>query len=395
MSKMKAPKEAFEIGSIEKYLGYPEEAAVPFDPTYEHSPLYGKVDRRGNASYLVSDDGSLNNFEDSSTLFAVNFVVRAFEDFKASYRDALIAGATPVSGWQRLRATSAWVDFEDMYASSLEGIRAALMMHHLKDYSHEIRDFKSFMKVCFRFINEHGRSFPLTRSSNLLSAKVPRSVSGLVVSLKEVGEESRDAVRSTMVAESNFVSYTHKAAAYGFWVNRDSPWELVANLASPVMQEYAVRSGVRWSPGSASDFFERYHMSAHLNDLDDIRAFFMGVYREYLSSFPHITTTKYCNGKTHAIAISRKPLDEGAYDVKFWIDVLIRVKLAETRLDTFVDQHAMSKVSRRAMLAYDLYGLEKALNSVNTTIKKMNSALSLQDANIPLDKPPKKSVYYT
>ena len=135
-------------------------------------------------------------------------------------------------------------------------------------------------------------------------------------------------------------------------------------------------------------------MKAHLNDLDDIRAFFMGVYREYLSSFPFITATKYCNGATKMISRTRKPIREESYDVQYWIDTLIRVKLAETRLSQHVDKDQMSRISRKSMLAYQLYGLEKALNVVNTAIKRMNTAFSSSDVEIRLDKPPKKSVYY-
>jgi hypothetical protein len=393
MSKIDTPKNAYSSGLIEKHLGYPDDAAIPFDSTYQHSPLYGKVDRNGNSCYLMSDEGSLDNFKDASTFFAVNFVVRAFEDFRKSYRTALIDGALPFNGWQNLTPTSAWVDFENMYADSLEDIRTALVQNYLKEHSDDIHTFDDFMNVCFKFINTHGNQFPITRSSYLLSSAVPRSVSGLEISLKDVGEE-RDIVREKMVSEDNFASYTYKAASYGFWVDRDSPWVLVANLASHRMQEYSVRSGIIWNPGSASNFHEKYCMKAHLNDMDDIRAFFMGVYREYSTNFPFVMKTKFCGGTTKLRSITREPLVEERYNVQYWMDVLIKIKLAETKLINVVSERQLSRLTRKAMLAYRLYGLERALNVVNSAIKKQNTAFFSPDVVIPLDKPTKKSVYY-
>jgi hypothetical protein len=395
---MKSPKRAFLDNLVYEHFGYPEGTAFPFDAINTHSPLYGKVDRNGDTCYLVSDEGSVENFKDASNYFAVNFVVRAFEDFRKSYKEALANGAEPIAGWTDLTPTSAWVDFEDLYAISLEQTRTFLIRNYLKQYSQEIIEFDDFMRVCLRLLQLLGEGYPLTRSSHLMSTAIPRAVSGLEISLFSPAGGAEESFRTNMI-ESNlegFVSYTHKAANYGFWVNKRSPWILQANLASHRMQEYALRSGVKYNPGSASNFFEKYFMKAHLNDMDDIRAFFVGVYAEYITAFPYLKKTKYCGGVTVSKSVKRKLMEEVSekYGVQYWLGVLVRVKLLETKMASPAQKRDIDKIVRRSMLAYRLYGLEKALNVVNTAIKKRNTALSSPGAIIFLDKPTKKSVYY-
>ena len=47
------------------------------------NPFYGKIDREGYA--VILDESHLKQYETDTTLFGLNFVVDAFEDFKVKF----------------------------------------------------------------------------------------------------------------------------------------------------------------------------------------------------------------------------------------------------------------------------------------------------------------------
>ena len=67
------------------------------------------------------------------------------------------------------------------------------------------------------------------------------------------------------------------------------------------------------------------------------------------------------------------------YGEEFWLRLLLRVRIAETRLtDNFSKSH-FNSVIKKATLASQYYNIEKALNVINNAIKSRN--LALQNPN--------------
>jgi len=363
---------SYKLRSIYKHLSFPSD--IPYIDTANENRLYGKVDRRGDACYLMTEDskGALEYFEGTSGVFGVNFVVRAFEDFRRSYIELLASNSTqPPPGIMPLLPTSCWHSFDLLRENHISEMKKYFVSFLLKRNEKDIQNFDDFVRV---FIKEHmepmGVQFPITRTGIVLLNNTPTEVSGLAINLSE-NDISDDSVKTPMVESEYFTTYVAKAEQFGFLVDKNAPWRLVANLSSTKMLRYMVRAGVRRMPGSASDYFEEYCMKTHMHDMDDLRGFLTSTYQSFVASNPSVKRTAVCSGKTVSRLSHRKPIDETEkkYNVVYWLRLLLRVRLEESPSESSISVRQFQKIITRAKIAYRYYNLERALNVINQAVK--------------------------
>ena len=384
---------AYKLRSVYRLLSYPSDAPEPIDMLYGNS-LYGKIDRNMNACYLdISDGGSIIHFENVIGVFAVNFVVRAFHKFRESFIELVVSGATSqIPAISGLEPVLAWTDFDNRRVTYLNNLKTYMVTNFLKSHSRDILNFDDFVRVFLKHMCEGGIRFPVTRTAIMLSSTIPATASGLIIDLADEDSGS-DETKESMLASPSFSIYATKAAQHGFLIDKNSPWRLVANLASPSMQEHMRRSGVRYRPGSASDYFEEFCMQTHLHDMDDLREFMLGTYNEFASSFPFRKMTSVCRGKTISSISQRNFVSRSnpRYDEEYWLRLLLRVRIEETNLTQPFTKHEFNKIIEKSLMAFRFYGLEKSLNIINSAIKARNKSL-FSFSEFFLDSAPKNEV---
>ena len=366
---------AFKLRKYSKFI-YPKDVPGSVDLVSENN-LYGKIDRKGDACYLIPGGNSVLFFESSPTVFAVDFVVRAFEDFQQYYRDTTLDGDPAFMGKPEINPVFGWRDFGTMHESHLNQIRDFMVSYYLPKNQRRILNFDDFIEVFCRYFSDKGVELPITKTATMLNSTTPLAVSGLMIETDDK-EISDDANKRKMLANKrNFQLYTLKLAKYGFFVDETAPWRVVANLASPQMQVYMARAGVRWNPGSATDYFERYCLKTHLEDVDDMRSFFTTTYNMFVSAYPFRKSTRRCSGKTKTDAASRTMFNPNnpKYDEEYWLRLLLRIRLMETRTSKEFTKENFEEVIKRAILASEHYNIEKAINVINSAIKSINKVL--------------------
>jgi len=385
-------KAAFKLRKYSKFI-YPNDVPAGID-LVSASNLYGKVDRNGNACYLTPGGNSVLYFEDSPTVFAVDFVVRAFEDFQRYYRDTTLAGDPRFMGKPNISAVYGWRDFGVMHRTHLSQVREFMLSYYLPKNQRRILNFDDFIEVFCGYFSSKGVELPITKTAMMLNSTSPLAVTGLVIETDDK-DISDDANKRKMLSNSRgFKLYTLKLARFGFLVDETAPWRVVADLSAPQMQTYMAQSGVRWNPGSASDYFERYCLKTHLEDMDDIRSFFTTTYNMFVSAYPFRKSTRRCSGKTKTDSAQRKMFNPNnpRYDEEYWLRLLLRTRLMETRTTRDIEKSDFEDVIKRAMIASEHYNIEKALNVINSSIKSINRVYLPGTSSFSLDKSKETSV---
>ena len=103
-----------------------------------------------------------------------------------------------------------------------------------------IAGFEDFLEVFSEFYNDIlSAAGVITRSGFMEGAFASPMVSGLVI---EVGDDPYDAdlLKIQKYGDVNFNLVSQIASQYGFMIDRNIPWRLVADLSSAAMQEYMV-----------------------------------------------------------------------------------------------------------------------------------------------------------
>ena len=93
-----------------------------------------------------------------------------------------------------------------------------------------------------------------------------------------------------MLSSTSFERYVATAARYGFRINKNAPWTLVANLGSPIMKEYMRPYGLE----DSKNYFSEYCYLPHRSDIDKLRELMYDCYYEYFTSNPTVQQTSIC-----------------------------------------------------------------------------------------------------
>jgi len=174
---------------------------------------------------------------------ALNFVADAYNDFerymKITKKQKLIPDSFISSNWA---ARKGFFDVEQEYVNSMNAYYSSFVSEYLsfQDKHKDIHNFEDFLEI---FINQYLNTLidttPVTLTGLISSRYVGPNMSGLCIEISNSDHGDDIEKVSNFISSPNFEFYILAANKFGFLVDMHAPWRLVANLNSPVMQEYA------------------------------------------------------------------------------------------------------------------------------------------------------------
>jgi len=244
---------------------------------YSH---YGRKDLNGN--FLLVRENKLKQIRTAKeNVYALNFVADAFEDFvefvKAQrsnrlHPDDFLTGD--------IQAKRAWFNVRDSHKKITDNLYVSFVDNYLAENNldQKIVDFETFLEVFINlYMSDMMPNYPISMMGFLESSLVPPNGSGLCVemSMDDHGDDYNKFEK--YINNANFEFYRLAAAKFGFLVDKNAPWRLVANLNSPAMRTYIQRqmftinpSGIVGFPGwpNLPEELDKY-WHAHSYEIDD------------------------------------------------------------------------------------------------------------------------------
>ena len=188
----------------------------------------------------------LRHADAESPLFALNFVADAWRDFCDKILELSGQGIMhPNSPYANLKAKKAFRSLTTEYHTHMTGrVYPIFANTYLKSFNSEDKklvDFGSFLSVFGNFaemvVNDGA---PLTFSGFIESNLCSPFNSGLVIDTSD-DDHANDFIKcSKYLIDENFDLVKAIASHYGFAMDKNAPWRFVADVRSPVMQEYMV-----------------------------------------------------------------------------------------------------------------------------------------------------------
>jgi hypothetical protein len=255
-----------------------------FDFMYEN-PLYGKVDHFFDTVYPIKDSMVPFRFTEAR-VFALPFVVDAFEALQRHIHDAHRHKKINLNNsfLRSSKVVRAYSDPEEMYRIHLEGYIGTFSTEYLfRSQLHEkIYNFHDFFREFRKYLSGRVKKRPLTMSGFVKSKYCTNAISGLFLEISEQRESVDSAKYQQYISDINFSFYVHASRKFGFYIDRNCPWRLIADVSSSEMYKY-MRT---YQVDSVQELFSSFYIKSFMNDIYMIKTTLFDMYNDFVREFP-------------------------------------------------------------------------------------------------------------
>ena len=205
---------------------------IAYIDMWYNSTLYGRVDGAVKPIYLSETNLTLVAEE----VAVVDFVADAFRDFRAKWNTltqmgvvepvGLIKDLIPFEGWKSLHEAY-HLYMEEMFSDFQAWVRD-------NNYDYSMLGFNDFLEIFMEYVDVKSPHTPITRSAYIMSSKINADYSGLVLGLHHPGvsHDNDFGKYQSYLKDPNYELYVLTAEQFGFYVDKNAPWRLVANVNS-------------------------------------------------------------------------------------------------------------------------------------------------------------------
>lgn len=293
---------------------------VSFSLSNQH---YGKLDN--NLMSLVPNENKLKTINSENDLQVLDFVADAYFAFIQEFNSFKLSNRfSSKSKIYNFEAKGSKEDLEEKYDLFLSDQYSYFLDFVNTNKLHKsITNINSFISVFSSFIDSRTPLTPYNKSSFLLSTRVSRKVTGLVIDLDEADSNDDLVKYNNYINNEDFECFQDLVQSFGFVINKDLPWQIVANLDSVNMKYYfhlrmlrLVEEGmIQRSPvptnkrrfEECKDVLENFDLTKFVfestsdlkyfkilnyNDLNNLKNLIYYFYNSYVEYKPKNTTTK-------------------------------------------------------------------------------------------------------
>mgnify|MGYP003133378122 CR=1 FL=1 len=206
--------------------------------------MYGRVNRLFVPITIPQTRNKLKAFSSKSrttqNLKALNFVVDAFNDLEQQFDKCRLLGKIDASDpyLSSLKVYKAYVDPRRRYQKYISKLNNVLISDPNID-SKNLKDFNMLADNMTKVMKNAGEVNPITYPAFIKSRKTPINVSGLAIEIANLDASNDNDKINLFVNSKNWQFYLNTCRTYGFMVDKNVPWRLVADIGSQPMLEYA------------------------------------------------------------------------------------------------------------------------------------------------------------
>ena len=352
--------------------------AIPYtkDFWFVENLFYGRVDPsynvvEPNRIHLKSIPG-----DSTSNVIVLSFVADAFRDFVREYRKRSLSGnirgknptftnLTAKQGYSNPSAaykkyiSRIYYEFAGTYLSQ----KKEFAINSFEDF---VGEFLNFLKIRSQKVNN-----PITKSAFLVGNRLSPMITGLCIEIDRQ-DHAEDTIKvDKFIKDIDFEFYSQLATKYGFLIDKNAPWRLVANVNSPEMLAYSYNRGAGSRAKSGLDhFFARFFRMTFISELEELRTQFLQSYNTFVDANSVTKNTYVKNGAIVIEQKTRSPITREEYDLvygtTYWFDIYVQIKNIETGCG-----YSGAELRRIVKTASDLFKLDnyKSLSYINRKFK--------------------------
>jgi hypothetical protein len=349
------------------------------DYWYEH-PLYGRIDSDENSIYPSA--AFMKQIPDTSEqVYALNFVADAFNDLRRKMVILASEGQTQEGGLislsKNLQPKLGWEDINPDYDNIVRNFLGVYLLPFLAvpERAARIRGFYDFVEQFVEVIDRYTLLLPFTKTEYIASNLADPLYSGLAVEIDDSFLHGDDLYKiASYINNLDFELYRQQAAIFGFALDKNAPWRLVALPYTPQMQSYMLPYGI-----SRENLTDNYYYRSYTFDIPNMKTSLLWFYNSFATRYPS-TKVPVVSGENQKrnltdtiqrdIITEEQYQEEGGwfFDNDFWIRMYVYIRAKETNRDW--NQYKFDQVSAKAVQFFQYSGEATAHKFINKEVRR-------------------------
>tara|TARA_R110002110_G_scaffold51991_1_gene151801 strand:+ start:3183 stop:4397 length:1215 start_codon:yes stop_codon:yes gene_type:complete len=233
--------------------------------------FYGRTDRlfipivfanSGNVK-LKRLNKTLATGQKNNKTVAANFVVDAFNDMAQQFRKAVQIGTISSNDpfLSNLQIFKAYQDPKSLYSAYFKTQATAIAAQFAREKI-KVRHFGEFITELMILLKRSAPRISFTKPGYIKSRYCPIACSALAIEVADINVTSEDDKVNNFISSPNWEFYVAACNNYGFMIDQNIPWRIVADIDSTGMKEYLSKYTFT---GTTNEILEFNYNYAHLD----------------------------------------------------------------------------------------------------------------------------------
>lgn len=327
--------------------------------------LYGRMSRRFEP--VVTSPGSLvplQSADSNTSLQVVSFVNDVFREMCVQFKKCAEAGTIDNADpyLSNLKAYKAYTSpeelfgsYRDIYYSSIAAVFAQNQIH--------VKSFEEFIQQLMPLLPNALRTDPITFPGFVKSTNCTVMSTGLAIEIADLKYYDDQVKIDSLINSNNWEFFVNACNDYGFMVDLNVPWRIVADLNSEIMKQQARRYGYISFVDTGFDSACIIYIKNFVSELNRLYNRVKGPYTitevckdgtvKQKTIIPHDYTTAELTHK---------------YTARYFLNLYLRMRLMEEQphlshedVSTIVKAYTDATVANQSLSAI-MHGFESAIN---------------------------------
>lgn len=378
-------KDTFDIYHInslfKEYVLQKEYYPYQFDG-WGDKKFYGIVDNKKNIIYPKPFNLKYHTTIGNNAHKNIAFVTDAFTDLKNYYDQLYSQGKHKnISIFTKLKIAESTENAENLYLNYVGSVYDIFYKVYSKELENKFSNINDFIPFLIRFFKSMSIQAPINRGAFFKSHLAPRSINGLRISISDSRKNADIKSKTNLfINNQDFDLFLENAAKFGFFIDRNEPWTIVADIESPAMKKYIKNYNIN----NTDDVFNIVYFKTYEADLDSLKNLVIFFWNKFVERNALSINTKDLASCKNIFAEvhSLKKITIKSLDHYFGIDWLLRLyiftRLLEEKLN--VTQNKFDSLHREACAVNKAYDSIEASLFIN---QKIEEIIALK---LPVDK---------
>ncbi len=353
----------------EQYVFQKEYYPYQFD-SFNDQKQYGLYN---NGFVIYPKISSLKTYTNNNgnTHKNLSFVVDAFNDLKNFQNTRSRKNDTlKFSLYTDLNVFDSTTDVHTEYHQHIIRMYDIFSQTYLTDIDkNNIKSLNDFVNYFIKFINIVAKISPFNRSTFIKSKSCSPFSNGLRIGLQPWTYRTTSEQKEKLyINNQDFDKFVDIATRYGFVIDRNYPWIIVADLDSPNMLRYASN----YNLNNKQEIFDNLFHKAHEADIDSLKNLILSFWNGFAASTKKTNSAidiKNCKNvfqeQNYMKQLSISTF-ETFFNINWQLRFYLYTRILEEKLD--IQQNKFEYLHQESCKINKYYGIVKAADYINQKI---------------------------
>jgi hypothetical protein len=361
---------------------------IPFADLFLDNSMYGLIDLDANLIELKNPNKDLISVTgfNGQQFKLLNFVADAYLSMKSYMQKALLIGKVEANNpMTTLQIHRAYIDLNIYSAVTKDNLITDFKNSCLKDYelNSKITDHKDFVNEFNNYMFKIIKDTYITRSSTALSSNFLGFSSGLIFDIANIETDDDLKKYDLFLNTDQFIIFAEACLRFGFRIDVNVPWRLIADINSPAMAPYLKKYNII----NSKNLFDKYYQKIYNKELDELKNIYYEFYTKFLieNEFYQKSYKLLCekNSQQNIVFKRDKPSKTmffKDFTDEYWIRLYTFFKNYEFKRNLTQDE--FDNIVRESIHYIRINKNDKALKYINKYFKNYNNILFYKSKNV-------------